>query len=69
MNNRVVELFNLMDEFPDRETIKKTLKNHKIPLQEYTIIEVEFELFINSPVNKRLGIMKELKTRWKQQLS
>lgn len=69
MDNKVSDLFNPMEEFPDRETIKKTLKKHNIKIKEYTVIETEFELFINSPTNKRLGIMNELKRRWKRQLS
>ena len=69
MDNKVSDLFNPMGEFPDRETIKKTLKKHNIKIKEYTVIETEFELFINSPANKRLGIMNELKMRWKRQLS
>jgi len=69
MSNEVLGLFNPTDGFPDRKTIERTLKNHNIKIKEYTVAETEFELFINSPVNKRLGIMKELKTRWKQQLS
>ena len=69
MDNKVSDLFNPVEEFPDRETIKKTLKKHNIKIKEYTVIETEFELFINSPTNKRLGIMNELKRRWKRQLS